>query len=252
MRRGQPLGDQCREVEIGRDEANVSVPLEHTNSGVGGELLHQAGLLYRWNEAVLIGCKEERRYLKGGQPVTHIVVHQDAESIDIAGLGGRFGEVQETAHLGLCRMTRVEPKCGDSTHQLHRLPWDDAQPCHSQPKASLWPEEGEGIEDDQVAHSLWASGGEAHGKRTSKGLAHQRDWPVGSCRLEHGPEIVHQSFHGPRRVAQPVCRHAVSRSEKQRPLTVEERSGPVDSRHIKERGAGAVDLQSRLVCDFAR
>lgn len=248
----QPLCDEIGEVQVGSDEANVSMSLEHSNLRVGSQFLHHAGLFHRWDEPIAIGGKEKRRHRQRGQSRADIVAHQDAKSIDVTGLRGLRGEFQKTPHFGLCGVPRMESKRGYAAHQLHRLPGDNGQSSYGKPKPYLRLEEREGIQHHQMTNPVGVSDGKAHGESSSKGLAHQGGGPPRSRGGENAAEIVHQFLHRQRVVAQPIGHNAVPGSEEQRTLTVEERSGPVDSRHVQQDRPRADDSGAGFVFVTAR
>ena len=94
-----PVGDDGAKVQVGSDEADVSVALEDPEARAGNSFRHVGRLLQRRHQMIAVGGEEQRGRFHVAEARAQVILLQDAEPADVAIARGIAGLAQESLKL---------------------------------------------------------------------------------------------------------------------------------------------------------
>lgn len=130
------------QVNIGRDQADVTVPSQDSHHCAGHAGGHVSSLFDRWDQMVQFSRQKQRGNAQLAESVSYVVCTQQLQAVDVA-LTTRVGrDLHELPNLLPVCMPRMETEGRQPPHQAHCSPRQDAQAPDRQAEAILWREEG--------------------------------------------------------------------------------------------------------------
>ena len=242
-----PFAEDRREVQIGRNQADVPVSLQDSHHTGRHAIRHVARLGDGWHQMVVFCREKQGRLANVAEAMTNVELPQQSQAIDVPFASRPRGERDELLHLRAMSVPRMQPERRQVSHERHGTPGQHRKAGDGEPQSDLRREVGERVQDDQRPHAVRVVEGEGQRNGPAERFADDGGTMFDRCGSVHNMcKISGKKVEALGIVSQRVRGDAIGLLE-ERYLSVEEISGSVHAGHEDNRASLATNRQPGVV-----